>query len=76
MPLNVNKQGLKMRSSRLSKSPLIFTAAILNALALVGTVFDAIADAPGSRVALPVWAMVFGVSMLLILGYLAVERDP
>ena len=65
-----------MRSSRFSKSSLVFTAAIVNALALVGTVFGAIAQAPGSRVVLSAWAIVFGVSMLLILGYLAVERDP
>jgi hypothetical protein len=65
-----------MRSSRLSKSSLIFAAGIANALALVGTVFGAIAAARGSRVVLSMWAIGFGVSMLVILGYMAVERDP
>ena len=74
--MEVSKWNLKVRSSRLSKSSLIFAVGIANALALVGSVFGAIAAARGSRVVLSIWAIVFGVLMLGILGYIAVKRDP
>ncbi len=64
-----------MRTLQASVANVILSVAIANSVAFAIAVFASIANPAGSQTVLSTWAIVFGLTLGVVMGYLAVTKD-